>query len=170
MVDLTLIFLPRSQLKTNLSDSKMCSKLYFYAKLTGFGEMERYLTLEFRIIAFQLYTRMTLKRLIQFVFAEELALQFSVAKVYLGTWPLPAKGLLESQRLVFYLNPSKYTQFFKLITLNNNLLKNQPFLKSMLLPSDFIITSTDNFKALSNKWYENYKTCKLKGLILTILL
>ena len=35
---------------------KMCSKLYFYAKLTGFGEMARYLTLEFRIIAFQLYT------------------------------------------------------------------------------------------------------------------
>ena len=85
MVDLTLIFLPRSQLKTNLSDSKMRLKLYFYAKLTGFGETERYLTLEFRIIAFQLYTRVTLKRLIQFVFAEELALQFSVANAYLGT-------------------------------------------------------------------------------------
>ena len=72
-------------------------------------------------------------------------------------------------RLVFYLNPSKYTQFFKLIPLNNNL-KNQPFLKSKLLPSNLIITSADNFKALSNKWYENYKTCKLKGLILIILL
>ena len=47
--------------------------------------MERYLTLEFRIIAFQLYTRVTLKRIIQFVFAEELALQFSVANAYLGT-------------------------------------------------------------------------------------
>ena len=43
---------------------KMCSKFskfnqkfkIFYAKLTGFGEMERYLMLEFRIIAFQLYT------------------------------------------------------------------------------------------------------------------
>ena len=47
--------------------------------------MERYLTLEFRIIAFQLDTRVTLKRLIQFVFAGELALQFSVANAYLGT-------------------------------------------------------------------------------------
>ena len=46
--------------------------------------MERYLTLEFRIIAFQLYTRVTLERLIQFVFVEELALQFSVANTYLG--------------------------------------------------------------------------------------
>ena len=82
---MTLIFLPQSQLKTNLSDSKMCSKLYFYAKLTGFGEMERYLMLEFRIIAFQLYTCVTLKRLVQFVFAGELALQFIVADAYLGT-------------------------------------------------------------------------------------
>ena len=63
----------------------MCSKLYFYAKLTGFGEMERYLMLEFRIIGVQLYTCVTLKRLVQFVFAGELALQFSVADAYLGT-------------------------------------------------------------------------------------
>ena len=47
--------------------------------------MERYLMLEFRIIAFQLYTCVTLKRLVQFVFAGELALQFSVADAYLGT-------------------------------------------------------------------------------------
>ena len=60
----------------------MCSKLYFYAKLTGFGEMERYLMLEFRIIAFQLYTRVMLKRLVRFVFAGELALQFGVASAY----------------------------------------------------------------------------------------
>ena len=45
--------------------------------------MERYLTLEFRIIAFQLHTLVMLKRLVQFVFAGELALQFSVANAYL---------------------------------------------------------------------------------------
>ena len=72
----------------------MCTKIYFYAKLTGFGEMERYLKLEFRIIAFQLDTRVTLKRLIQFVFAGELALQFSVANAYLGAYLL-SKQVLE---------------------------------------------------------------------------
>ena len=39
--------------------------------------------------------------------------------------------------------------FLKLIHLNNILLKNQPFLKSKLLSSDFIITSTENFRASS---------------------
>ena len=94
VVNLKLIFFPRSQLKTNLSDSKMCSKLYFYAKLTGFGEMERYLTLEFRIIAFQLHTLVMLKRLVQFVFAGELALQFSVANAYLGAYLLSKQALI----------------------------------------------------------------------------
>ena len=41
--------------------------------------------LEFRIIAFQLYTRVMLKRLVRFVFAGELALQFGVASAYLAS-------------------------------------------------------------------------------------
>ena len=56
--------------------------------------MERYLTLEFRIIAFQLYTRATLKRLIQIVFAGELALQFSIANAYLGAYLLSKQALI----------------------------------------------------------------------------
>ena len=45
--------------------------------------------------------------------------------------------------------------YLQLIHLNNILLKNQPFVKLKLLSSDFIITSTDNFRALSYVWYEN---------------
>ena len=56
--------------------------------------MERYLTLEFRIIAFQLHTLVMLKRLVQFVFAGELALQFSVANAYLGAYLLSKQALI----------------------------------------------------------------------------
>ena len=56
--------------------------------------MERYFTLEFRIIAFQLHTLVMLKRLVQFVFAGELALQFSVANAYLGAYLLSKQALI----------------------------------------------------------------------------
>ena len=56
--------------------------------------MERYLTLEFRIIAFQLHTLVMLKRLVQFVFAGEFALQFSVANAYLGAYLLSKQALI----------------------------------------------------------------------------
>lgn len=42
--------------------------------------MEWYLPLEFKITAFQIYIRVMLKTLIRFVVAEELALQFGVAR------------------------------------------------------------------------------------------
>lgn len=43
-----------SEHKICLPDLKICLKVYLYANLTRFREMERYLTVEYRIIDFRI--------------------------------------------------------------------------------------------------------------------